>query len=78
MVLAAYGGKCVCCGETEEAFLCIDHVNDDGAQHRMEIGQSIYKWIVQNGYPSIVQILCANCNMAKSRPGGCPHKVTAV
>ncbi len=26
-----------------------------------------------NGYPDGFQVLCANCNMAKDRPGGCPH-----
>jgi hypothetical protein len=39
-VLAAYGGKCVCCGEAEEAFLTLDHVNNDGKQHRAELGCS--------------------------------------
>src|SRR5213078_4819734 len=29
-VLAAYGNACACCGETEEAFLALDHVHNDG------------------------------------------------
>lgn len=36
-VIAAYGGRCACCGEATPEFLSIDHVNNDGAQHRREI-----------------------------------------
>src|SRR6266487_243530 len=39
-VLQAYGHACVCCGETRGEFLAIDHVNNDGAVHRREIGGS--------------------------------------
>jgi len=33
----------------------------------------MYKWLVANDFPPGFQVLCANCNMAKDRPGGCPH-----
>src|SRR5262252_4538483 len=33
-MIAAYGGECACCGETEPVFLTLDHVNGDGAAHR--------------------------------------------
>jgi hypothetical protein len=77
--LQAYGGKCACCGELEEAFLVIDHINDDGADFRRSLrgrgggGYYTYLWLKNNNYPDGFQVLCANCNMAKSRPGGCPH-----
>src|SRR5881396_3810055 len=32
--IGAYGGKCACCGETTFEFLTIDHVRNDGKQHR--------------------------------------------
>jgi len=32
--------KCACCGESELAFLCLDHVNGDGAEHRRKIGMA--------------------------------------
>src|SRR5689334_23309544 len=32
-VIAAYGGKCACCGETEQKFLTIDHEEGTGAEH---------------------------------------------
>jgi len=78
-VLRAYGGVCACCGEVEEAFLTIDHVNNDGAQHRREIGRaggsSMTGWLIQNNFPEGFQVLCWNCNAAKQyQPGGCPHQ----
>jgi hypothetical protein len=73
----AYGGaKCVCCGETEFIFLTIDHINNNGNEHRMEIGKgSIYPWLKANNYPKGFQVLCFNCNQGKHINGGiCPHK----
>ena len=64
--LADLGGKCACCGESEKAFLQIDHINDDGALDRRNGHRRSFT------YASPVQILCANCNYAKHR-GGCPH-----
>lgn len=75
-VYEAYGGFiCACCGETEEAFLSIDHVNNDGANHRRETNRrSLYKWLDKNGFPEGYQVLCMNCNFGKARNGGvCPH-----
>ncbi len=74
---AAYGGfRCACCGETEEAFLSLDHIANDGAEHRREVShQKIYKWMARNGYPAGFQVLCMNCNFGKARNGGiCPHQ----
>ena len=76
--LAAYGGICMCCGETTPEFLGIDHVNDDGEKHRAELkgyGRSIYRWLKNEGFPQDgrFQLLCHNCNMAKGLYGGCPH-----
>ena len=33
-VIAAYGGACACCGENAPEFLQVDHINNDGAEHR--------------------------------------------
>ncbi len=73
--LAAYGGACACCGESEQAFLTIDHMNNDGAKHKRAIGTStIYPWLCRNGFPPGFQVLCFNCNCAKYILGECPHK----
>lgn len=75
-VLAHYGNRCACCGETEPIFLTIDHVNNDGAAHRKQIhGDKIYPHIIKANFPDTFQILCWNCNLGKQlNDGTCPHK----
>lgn len=74
-VLDAYGAACACCGETERVFLCIDHVNNDGAEHRKKVGSvGVYRSIIKNNFPPEFQVLCWNCNMAKQILGTCPHQ----
>lgn len=80
-VIQAYGGRCACCGENNEIFLAIDHINNDGATERKllygsQAGSSstrFYRLLRRRGYPNGYQVLCWNCNWAKHR-GGCPHK----
>lgn len=77
MVIMAYGGyRCACCGEAEPLFLSIDHVNNDGKEHRKGLrGMRIYKWLIDNHFPPGFQVLCMNCNHGKHRNHGlCPHK----
>lgn len=73
-----YGGKCACCGELESVFLTIDHINNDGAEHRRQTNgaaRNIYRWLEANDYPEGFQVLCMNCNFGKHMNGGtCPHK----
>lgn len=87
----AYGGyRCVCCGEGEPTMLSFDHINEDGAKHRLEqlkvrrptsldkgsSGDTLYRWLKNNNYPDGFQILCYNCNISKHRNKGiCSHKL---
>jgi len=79
-VVAAYGGHCACCGERELVFLAIDHKEGGGSTHRRSLTRNgeicgsynFYGWLVRNGFPPGFQVLCHNCNFAKSH-GGCPH-----
>jgi hypothetical protein len=78
-VYAAYGGyKCNCCGETNPFFLSMDHVNNDGSEHRRKdnvMSKKIYWWLKKHGFPKGFQVLCMNCNWGKSRNNGiCPHQ----
>ena len=76
-MVEAYGGRCACpgCDVTEPAFLTLDHIDGKGAMHRRNHpGQrQIYNWVEKHGYPNGFQLLCANCHLAKSYRGGCPH-----
>ncbi len=78
---AHYGNKCACCGESHPEFLCIDHVNNDGAAHRQSLrgtkyggGNGMYRWIIDHGFPATLRLLCHNCNMARGLFGYCPHE----
>ena len=79
-VIHAYGDRCVCCGISEPRALSIDHIKNDGAAHRRELGKdrsdqrAVYLWLRKNGYPpGIVQVMCMNCNTAKAWYGACDH-----
>ena len=85
-VFEGYGGySCKCCGETIKEFLTLDHINNDGAEHRRKIfgengrrcgsGRTLYLWIIRNNFPPIFQVLCSNCNWGKRMNDGiCPHE----
>lgn len=77
-LLAAYGGRCACCGEVESIFLDLDHIDNDGASDRKKHsnGQQLMVWLKATGWPRYgYQILCCNCNQGKARNGGvCPHQ----
>jgi hypothetical protein len=76
-VMEHYSGgepKCECCGEDRLEFLCIDHVNGNGKQHRRELGHKrIVDWLEMNGFPEGFRVLCHNCNLSHGFYGYCPH-----
>jgi hypothetical protein len=74
-VLDAYGSVCACCGEKQNEFLTTDHINGGGSEHLRKRGTvGIYRDIIKEGFPrDKYQILCMNCNWAKSVYGKCPH-----
>lgn len=66
---------CVCCGEDIDAFLCIDHIDGGGCQHKRDEGFSnLTGYLFRMGFPPGFQVLCHNCNAAKGRNGQCPHR----
>lgn len=72
---------CACCGESNIQFLTIDHIDNNGANHRRAMNHSsICDWLKFNDYPSGYQVLCWNCNCGKAfntiSKGICPHKLT--
>jgi len=70
LVLQAYGGKCSECSEARFPCLEIDHINNDGAQHRREMkinggSNALTYWLYRNKYPEGFRILCGNCHRMK-------------
>lgn len=64
--------KCAACGFSDIRALDLDHINNDGADHRRDhlgrrtaCGGSTYSWLKRNNYPSGFQVLCRNCNWIK-------------
>lgn len=81
-VFSHYGSACACCKESNLAFLTIDHIDGNGAEHRRSIQKTsklkstdFYRWLKKNNYPTDnYQVLCFNCNCAKHICGICPHQ----
>jgi len=80
-VFDAYANICACCGETTPEFLTLDHVNNDGAEHKRQLqgnsragGTSVFLDVIRQHFPDTFQLLCYNCNCSKQFAGGCPHQ----
>lgn len=63
-----YGNVCGTCGISDHDVLTIDHINQDGAEHRKRdgiglSGRNFHQWLVANGFPEGFRTLCFNCNM---------------
>jgi hypothetical protein len=70
---------CRCCGERHIEFLSLDHIKDDGAAHRRELGVTgggqFYAWLRRTGYTyTDLVVACHNCNIARAFYGQCPHQ----
>lgn len=67
-VFTHYGLKCQCCGEDDYFSLTIDHINNDGKEHRKTVNaRRLYAWLIKNNFPPGFQALCCNCNFLKYR-----------
>ena len=67
--------ECRCCLESNYDFLTIDHVNNNGVEHRKQDPKAnhLYRWLKNNKYPKGFQVLCYNCNVSIFRLGKCFH-----
>jgi hypothetical protein len=74
-LIAGYGGECTCCGETEIAFLTLEHINGGGRAHRaIKDSLGIYREVIKAGFPPEYTVLCMNCNFARRYGKECPHQ----
>jgi len=80
--IAAYGGKCACCGEWRLEFLSLDHKHGGGYAERKAKktwgrgGIGFYLHLKRDGFPrkDELRVLCMNCNTAMGFFGHCPHQ----
>lgn len=78
-VISQYGRTCGRCGETRLGCLEIDHVNNDGAKQRKELGvatkanwtTAFYRYLSAINFETEyhLQVLCANCHALKHWTG---------
>ena len=67
-ILTHYGGgklACIQCGEARLDCLSLDHIEDNGAEHRRQRGNYHYKMLKDQGFPEGYQTLCMNCQWIK-------------
>lgn len=64
---------CNNCGEQDMTVLCIDHISGGGSKHEKERNSPLSRWLIKNNYPSGFQVLCANCNIRKSKLEYCEN-----
>lgn len=75
-----YGNSCQCCGEANERFLTLEHV-DGGVTHERERRGpvAIMRDAIRANDPARFKILCFNCHMGMHSNGGiCPHKAESI
>lgn len=78
-LVAGYGGKCTCCGETAIEFLTLEHLHGGGRAHRRSKDSlAIFNEVIRAGFPKEYTILCMNCNFAKRYGKECPHVTTGT
>ena len=65
--------ECACCGEKEDQFLSIDHINGRTKEEKKRMGYNLYCYLIKNPIDPNLQVLCHNCNLAKGFYGKCPH-----
>lgn len=62
--------KCAECTETNLDLLVLDHIHNDGKEHRKKnnysLGTQTWIWARKNGYPPIFQVLCYRHNNIKN------------
>lgn len=77
-VLSRFGGRCVCCLESDPDKLVMDHVHGGGSEEKKKYPSRNVYLSLRGKEPdrSKFQVLCQNCNQAKASLGTCPHKLT--
>jgi hypothetical protein len=72
--------RCNCCGIDALDALSLDHIHGrKNAKHKKDLGgPELYRWVRQEGYPLVFQVLCMMCNSAKKDNKDCIHKINHI
>ena len=69
---------CACCGENSHIeFLTVNHIkgrDEMSAEEKALSGIKVYHWLSLHQFPDGYQVLCRNCDSAKTMLGKCPHQ----
>ena len=71
-----YGNKCVCCGESCETFLVLDHIK--GKNRKSLTNRQSYLDALLVYKPEEYRTLCHNCNQATNGGRICPHQTNQI
>lgn len=69
---------CACCGYDDLRFLSLDHIytrKHVSEKEKRLGGRMLWKYVKENGFPSMYQVMCYNCNIAKGTSQYCPHQL---
>ena len=65
-VFEMYGHECVLCGFADKRALTLDHIKNNGAEERLELGErGVYRRAIAEFRPDEYRILCMNCQFIK-------------
>jgi len=73
--LVKMGGKCRCCGITDNIFLTIHHKNKDGGLETKTNRYRHYSRVCNTNDYSDLELLCHNCHFAVTHLGKCIHDI---
>jgi len=66
-----YGHKCAICGFSDETALVLDHILNNGACERRQLGErGVYRRAVMPEHRNEYRIVCWNCNIIERKKCG--------
>ena len=76
-VLEFYGRECGLCGFDDERALTLDHVLNNGAEERKNLGErGVYRRAIKPEYRHEYRILCMNCQFITRHNNGRQNQYT--
>lgn len=73
LILEHYGAVCRCCGNTESSSLLLHNKSGDLGSYNTntKLKDTLYKGIIDEGYPDVFELLCRSCSWHINQTGKC-------